>query len=162
MKKVVLVVAFALIGFVVQAQEGFKIGVNAQLPVGDAADVYSFGLSLDLLYMFEVSESFDIGITTGFSNAFLKSEFKDFGDPAQFIPIAAAARFKASEDFSIGADLGYALGINEGNDGGFYYRPMVGYDVSEMAQLTLSYSGVSVKDADFTFSTINLGVLFSL
>ncbi|MET6991113.1 hypothetical protein [Sediminicola arcticus] len=40
MKKAVLVAVFALIGFVVQAQEGFKIGVNAQLPVGDAADVY--------------------------------------------------------------------------------------------------------------------------
>ena len=162
MKKLVLVAVFALIGFGAQAQDGFKLGVNAQLPVGDAADVYSFGLSLDLVYMFEVSESFDAGITTGFSNAFLKSEFKDFGDPAQFIPIAAAARFKASDDFSIGADLGYALGINDGNDGGFYYRPIVGYDISENAQLTLSYSGVSVKDADFTFSTINLGILFSL
>lgn len=85
-----------------------------------------------------------------------------FEGEVQFLPIAASGRFNASEDFSIGADLGYALGINEGNDGGFYYRPIVGYNLSEKAQLNLSYTGVSIKDADFTWSTINLGVLFSL
>jgi len=159
MKKVFLIAAFALFGFGVQAQEGFKLGANLGLPMGDSGDVSSFSIGLDASYMFEVSDQFDAGISTGFSHAFLKDGFEG---EVQFLPIAASGRFNASEDFSIGADLGYALGINEGNDGGFYYRPIVGYNLSEKAQLNLSYTGVSIKDADFTWSTINLGVLFSL
>ncbi|QWX84685.1 outer membrane beta-barrel protein [Cellulophaga sp. HaHaR_3_176] len=164
MKKLFLVAAFALIGFSVQAQEGFKLGVTVQLPVGDASDFSSFGLGLDAAYMFEVSDQFDLGIATGFNNIFGKT-FEEQGfefevEDAQYIPLAAAARFKATEDFSVGADLGYAIGINEGNDGGFYYKPTVGYMVSEATQLNLSYVGISADGG--TFSTINLGVLFSL
>lgn len=164
MKKVLLIAAFAFVSFGVQAQEGFKLGVYAQLPIGDAGDITSFGLGLDAAYMFEVSDSFDAGIATGFINTFVKKELTDLGadSAVQFIPIAAAGRFSASEEFVIGADLGYALGINDGNDGGFYYRPLVGYNISEKTQLNVSYTGVSIKDADSSFSTINLGVLFSL
>lgn len=162
MKKLFLVAAFALIGFGVQAQEGFKLGANVGIPVGDAGDITSFSLGLDVAYMFGVSDNFDVGVATGFTNAFVKSELKDLGadSAVQFLPLAAAARFMASEDFSIGADLGYAIGINEGNDGGFYYKPTVGYMVSEATQLNLSYAGVSLEGV--SFSSVNLGVLFSL
>ena len=70
-----------------------------------------------------------------------------------------AARFMASEKFMLGADLGYALGMNEGNDGGFYYRPMAGYNVSAQFQVNLSYIGVSVDGG--SWSTINLGASYS-
>ncbi|AIY13744.1 outer membrane beta-barrel protein [Cellulophaga baltica] len=168
MKKVFLIAAMALFGFGVQAQDqdqsGFKLGLNVQLPVGDASDVSSFGLGLDAAYMFEVSDQFDLGVATGFSNVFGKTidagEFEIEIDDFQYIPLAAAARYNATEEFSVGADLGYAIGINDGNDGGFYYKPTVGYMLSEGTQLNLSYVGISVND--FTYSTINLGVLFSI
>ncbi len=165
-----MAVAFAAFGLSMQAQDatasksgkGFKIGVNAQLPTGDVAEFTPFGLGLDVAYLFEVSENFDAGVATGFSNIFVKSDFNDFLDPFQYLPIAAAAtgRFNATEDFSLGADLGYAVGISEGFDGGFYYKPLVGYMISDAAQLNLSYVGISIED--LTFSTLNFGVLFSL
>ena len=74
--------------------------------------------------------------------------------------MAGVARYKASEEISIGADLGYALGINDGNDGGFYYRPTVAYTVSEGVEINASYTGISLDGGSWT--TINLGVLFSL
>tara|TARA_R110000796_G_scaffold35017_3_gene90203 strand:+ start:189278 stop:189757 length:480 start_codon:yes stop_codon:yes gene_type:complete len=159
MKKVVLVIVIVLFGFSVQAQEGFKLGANIGLPIGDAGDLSSFSIGLDVAYMFEVSDSFDAGIVSGFSHAFLKD---GLDGEVQFLPIAASGRFKAADKFSIGADLGYAMGINDGNDGGFYYRPIAGYNISEKVQLNLSYTGISANDADFSWSTINLGVLFSL
>ncbi|MGB5435835.1 MAG: outer membrane beta-barrel protein [Maribacter sp.] len=164
MKKVVLVASLALIGFSMNAQDGFKLGANLGLPVGDAGDVSGFSVGLDAQYMFETAGEFDLGVATGFTNSFGKtigdSTFSIEVDDVQFLPLAGVARYKASEEFSIGADLGYALGINDGNDGGFYYRPTVGYAVSEGIEINASYTGISLDGG--TWSTVNLGVLFSL
>lgn len=164
MKKVILVAALALFGFSVNAQEGFKAGINLGLPVGDAGDLSGFSVGVDALYHWEVSETFHAGVATGFTNAFGKTiegdGFEIEVDNVQFLPIAASGRFSASEEFKIGADLGYAVGINDGNDGGFYYRPIVGYGVSEKVEINASYTGISLDGG--TWSTINLGVLFAL
>lgn len=164
MKKVVLIAALALIGLSVNAQDGLRIGANLGLPVGDAGDVSGFSIGLDAQYMFETAGEFDLGVATGFTNAFGKtigdSNFSIEIDDIQFLPLAGVARYKASEEISIGADLGYALGINDGNDGGFYYRPTVAYTVSEGVEINASYTGISLDGGSWT--TINLGVLFSL
>lgn len=164
MKKMFFVAALALFTFSVNAQEGFKVGANLGLPVGDAADVSGFSIGLDVAYHWEVADSFTAGVASGFTNAFGKKV--DIGtvsftlDDVQFLPIAASGRFAASEQFSVGADLGYAIGISDGNDGGFYYRPIVGYNLSGKTQLNVSYTGISMDGG--TWSTVNLGVLFAL
>ena len=164
MKKVVLVAVLALFGFSVNAQEGLKVGANLGLPVGDAGDVSGFSIGLDAQYMFESAGEFDLGVATGFTNAFGKtigdSNFSIEIDDIQFLPLAGVVRYKASEEISIGTDLGYALGISDGNDGGFYYRPTVAYAVSEGVEINASYTGISLDGGSWT--TINLGVLFSL
>lgn len=164
MRKLVIIIALAVFGFNLSAQEGIKVGINLGLPVGDAGDVSSFSIGLDAAYLWAVSDEFNAGIATGFTNAFGKSIDTglgsiDIGD-VQFLPVAASGRFNASEMFRVGADLGYALGINDGNDGGFYYRPLVGYAVSENIEVNLSYTGISADGG--TWSTINLGVSFGL
>ena len=170
MKKLFLFAALAVFGFsnVNAQEEGFKLGVTLALPMGDAGDGWSFGATLDATYLFDVADSFQLGATTGYQHFFGKTEEIDMGvfgtvevefDDAQFIPLAASARFYASEDFFFGADLGYALGLNEGNDGGFYYRPKVGYNLGG-ASILASYSGVSMDG--FTFSYVGVGVEFGL
>ncbi|MCX7547685.1 hypothetical protein OS188_06955 [Xanthomarina sp. F1114] len=169
MKKLFLTAAIAVFGFsIMSAQGGFKLGANFALPVGDAGDFSSFSIGLDAAYLVEVSEKFEVGAATGFSNAFGKTETvtilgytveADYDD-VQFIPVAAAARFKATEALYIGVDLGYAIGINDGNDGGFYYRPRVGYSFTDMIGANISYSGVSVDGGNW--STIGLGIEFTL
>ena len=120
-------------------------------------------------YLLEVSNKLNTCITTGFNHSFGKSETIDLGfgleaevdyDDTQFIPVAGAARFMATEKVMLGADLGYALGMNEGNDGGFYYRPMAGYNISEKLQVNLSYIGVAIEGV--SWSTINLGASFNI
>lgn len=169
MKKLFLFAALAVFGFsnVNAQEEGFKLGVTLALPMGDAGDGWSFGATLDATYLFDVADSFQLGATTGYQHFFGKEiEETFFGttisyevDDAQFLPLAVAARFYASEDFFFGADLGYAMGINEGNDGGFYYRPKVGYNLGG-ASILASYSGVSMDG--FTFSYVGVGVEFGL
>ncbi len=169
MKKLLLFAAVAVFGFSsVNAQE-FKAGVGVGLPSGDVSDAYTLNINLDLSYLWEVSDEFQAGVTTGYSHFMgdeesitilgttVTVEFEDAG----FIPLAAAGRFNVSEEFTLGADLGYAVGLSpDGNDGGFYYAPKVQYGVSEAIDIVASYRGVSVDGG--SFSSINLGVEFGL
>ena len=160
-----LVIAFMLFaGITLQAQEGFNVGINFGFPTGDASDFSSFSLGIDVNHLWGVAESFDAGVATGFTNAFGKKidigEFEVTVDDVQFIPIAAAGRYHFTDKFRAGGDLGYAIGLNEGNDGGFYYRPMVGYGITEKIEANFSYTGISLDGA--TWSTFVLGVMVNL
>jgi hypothetical protein len=164
MRNFVITAALALFCLGLHAQEGFKAGINLGLPVGDAGDVSGFSIGVDALYHWAVADSFNAGVAAGFTNAFGKDIDTGLGTveipDVQFLPIAASGRFSASDEFVVGADLGYAIGISDGNDGGFYYRPIVGYAVAESTEINLSYTGISLDGG--TWSTINLGVLFAL
>jgi hypothetical protein len=167
MKKLMLLAAIAVFGLTSVNAQNFNAGVTAGIPIGDFSDAYTFNVGLDVNYLWEVSDDFEAGVASGFNQSFGDDqEITLLGqtttlsvDDFQYIPIAAAGRFNASDDFQVGADLGYAVAVGEG-DGGFYYRPMVGYNVGETTQITLSYRGVSADGG--SFSTVNAGVNFSL
>ncbi len=163
MRKIILVWA-ALFAFSIgHAQGVFKIGAVGGLPTGDAADFSSFGLGADLYYMFGHEDSWlNFGPTVGFRNYF----GKDYeilgqtvaGDDVQFLPLAGAFRGKFLGLVNFGSDLGYAVGINDGNDGGFYFRPIVGIDIADAIELNVSYEGVVLDGA--SWSAFTAGILF--
>jgi hypothetical protein len=168
MKKLLFLAAFAVFGLSSMNAQDFNVGVSAALPMGDAGDITTFGVNLDVNYLWEVSDDFSAGIATGYQHYFgdeisetflgqtVTFEYDDFG----FLPIAAAGRFNVSEEFTLGADLGYAVGLSpDGNDGGFYYAPKVQYGVSESLDIVLSYKGIS---NDGSFDALSLGVEFGL
>lgn len=158
MKKLLCLAVIALFAMSTMNAQGFKPGVVVGLPIGDAGDFSSFTIGVDVSYFWEVSDQFDLGIVSGFTNSFIKSEFDGFDD-VQFLPVGAGARYNASEEFYIGADLGYGIGINDGNEGGFYYRPRVGYQITETISLNLSYASIS---NDGSWDNIMFGVEFGL
>ena len=158
MKNLTLLCLFLLCVFATQAQ-GLNGSVRASLPMGDADEVYSFGLAAELDYYFEAGDGFLVGPTVGFKYYFVKSDYSDFVDGAAFLPIGGSARFGISEDFWAGADLGYAVGVSEGNDGGFWYEPYIMYGLGGVG-IIASYSGISSDG--YTFSSVNLGVAFGL
>ena len=164
MKKTVLFIALLISGLAVQAQEGFNLGINFGLPTGDASDISSFSLGIDANHLWSVADSFDAGVATGFTNAFGKTQeivgFDVEFDDVQFLPVAAAGRFHASDRFRVGADLGYAIGLNDGNDGGVYYRPLVAYGITEKIEANFSYTGISLDGG--TWSTLVLGFMVNL
>lgn len=160
MRKLFLCAAIAVLGITsVNAQE-FKAGVNAGLITGDASDFYSFNLTLDAAYLWEVLDQVQVGVASGYSHSFAKEIAGFKGDDVSFLPLAAAGRLALSESFAFGADLGYAIGLNDGNDGGFYYAPRIQYGVSESIDIVAKYTGVS-RDGG-SFNTITLGIEFGL
>ncbi|AWX46295.1 hypothetical protein HME9304_03327 [Flagellimonas maritima] len=170
MKKNVLFSFAMLLGFaLVHAQGDFKAGIGAGLPIGDAGDLATFAIAVDLGYLFEVSDDFQVGPTVGYSHSFgeetdIVVDGEEIGnvevDDVQFIPIGGAARFNLSETFSLGADLGYAIGVNDGNDGGFYYSPRAAYSVSEALDIVFAYRGVSLDGG--SWDILSLGLEFDI
>ena len=139
MKKLLLFITILTFAFNANAQdadssqsdnsgEGFNLGLHAGIPVGDFDEVSSFVLGLDVSYLFNVSDGFDVGIATGYINFFGK-DFNGFKvDDLGIIPIAASTRVALGQKVFIGIDLGYGIITNEGSagTGGFYYYPKIG------------------------------------
>ena len=147
-----------------QAQGQFRAGLSGGIPIGDAGDLATFAIAVDLGYLFEISDTFDAGPTIGYSHSF-GDDISGGGitievDDVQFIPVAASGRFEVAPDFTLGADLGYAIGVNDGNDGGFYYSPRAQYSVSDAIDIVVAYRGVSL-DGD-TWGIISAGVEFGI
>ncbi|WP_422350717.1 hypothetical protein [Flagellimonas sp.] len=161
MKRTYLIaIALFVLMFSAKAQDrsNIKAGFSGGIPVGDAADFSSFSLGLDFNYHWGVSELLDAGVATGFINAFgetleNQTEFEDI----QFIPVAGSVRIYPTYHFKFGVDGGYAVGVNEGNDGGLFYRPVVGYNITGNTELNVSYTAV---ENDGTFAIATVGILF--
>jgi hypothetical protein len=162
---VLVIIALVTVSFSTMAQRvdrtNFKAGIHGGVPFGDISDYSNFEIGLDLGYHWGVSELIDAGISTGFIN----NDTVDFGPVEvegdfpniQYIPVAAAFRLYPTYDFKLGADVGYAVGINDGNTGGLYVRPMIGVNVSSNTEINISY--IKISD-DYDFSMAALGILF--
>ncbi|MTE25901.1 outer membrane beta-barrel protein [Winogradskyella ouciana] len=160
MKKLFLA-AFAVFAFASVNAQDFNASISGALPIGDAGDGWTFGVNLDVNYLWEVSDDFQAGVTAGVAHYF-GDEISGFEiEDATFIPIGAAGRFAVSEEFTLGANLGYGIGIApDGNDGGFYYSPRVQYGVSDSLDIVFAYTGISIEGG--SFDAISLGVEFGL
>ncbi len=161
MKKILISLLALFIFGSVQAQGTFKIGLMGGVPTSDASDLSNLVLGADAYYMIgKKSALFRLGPTIGFRNFFGKeiSEGFEFED-AQFLPIGAAARVNIIGIVNLGADLGYAVGITDGLDGGFYFRPVVALGLLQILELNFSYE--SISDAA-TWGNFNIGVLLVL
>lgn len=161
MKKLLLVAMMAF-GLAVNAQEGqLNVGGTIGLPVGDASQDF-MGLSvtgaIEANYLFNVSDKFQVGPSVSYIH------FNGEGTDVAFLPLAAAARYAVAEKVTIGADLGYGIGIRpDANDGGFYYRALVGYKVTDKITLHLDYSAnnVSENSVSSTFASFGIGGTYS-
>lgn len=165
MKKIFLVILVAFNLSISQAQEGIGVGFNIGIPVGNTTDYAAFIAGVDAEYLYDIyDETYYAGIATGFINAFTKDLKVSGGtiklDNVQFLPVAAAARYYVNYTFYVGGDLGYAVGINEGNNGGIYYRPRMGFGLSEKIYINISLVGVSQKEMDYNTTTLGFEYRF--
>lgn len=164
MRKLLLIQVFLLCCISAVQSQTFKIGASLGLPAADASDISSFVLGADAYYYFtDIDAVVEIGGTAGLRNFFGK-EITVLGetfsvDDAQFLPLAVAGRLKLFGVLTGGADIGYAVGITDGLDGGLYFRPVVGIDIADTIELNASFE--SISDAA-TWGNFNVGILFEL
>lgn len=144
------------------AQKELNIGLNGGFTIGDIDDKASAGFGLDGNYLFDWFNEFKIGPSLGV-NYYLPKDVKGKEtNPFVYVPIGGAVRFQPKEeDFYVGLDFGYAIGVSPSGDrGGVYFKPMVGYSISEGFRANLFYSGVKKKIV--TYSYIGLGLSFDI
>ena len=163
-------IVIALASFTASAQDGNRVDVATQgglqsigfisLPISDAGEISSFGIGLDVKYLFPVSYTLSLGVATGYANYFIKDiELNNESielDDEKFVPIAATAQYDIFNKLSVGLDIGYVISLGDIIDDGFYYRPVINYSISEKIMLNFSYSVVGNENLDW--STINLGL----
>lgn len=163
MKKLLLIASFALLTWSVQAQNEFIGGAEIGLPIGDAGDIATFNIAVQLGYLFEINDEVQLGPKIAYSHSFGEDIDTPLGsfevDDTQFLPIALVGRYNFTDVFLFGLDLGYGIGLNDFNDGGFYYSPYFAYGVSEKVALMAAFRGIAVDGG--SFDVISLGVEFS-
>lgn len=116
-----------------QSNSWLKVGALIGAPTGAVSDHTSFVFGLDVAAQFLRTNNFGVGIATGYSKYFEKSdtpEFQGMNDGFGAIPLGLLLRFYPQpEGIFVGTDLGYTFlsGVTSENKGGAYIRPMVGY-----------------------------------
>ena len=173
MKKLFLTGALALFGLMnaQKTEPGFRLGVNAGIPVGDFGKFTTFTAGVDLAYLYPLAENFRLGVATGYSHYFgkktktdlilvtLKNEVPDVG----IIPVAATAEFTFGDsNVFLGADLGYAFFTKKdfkNENGSFYYQPKLGYSFDKRHDLYFSYKGFTRNNANA--GSLNLGYAYN-
>jgi hypothetical protein len=161
MKNLLSVVLFTIFCTSLSAQEGIKVGLHGSFPFNDFSDAVVLAAGIDAGYMHALGEVVDAGVMTGFINGFPDNFGGDLDLPSiQFLPLAASVRIWPSNSFSFGGEIGQAFGINEGNDGGLYYKPTIGYLFGTNTEVNLSYTGIKLDGA--TWSTVNVGFLHTI
>ena len=145
MKKVFLIGSILIAGCIgAYAQKGFTFGVGANigLPVGNASDITSFIVGGELQGECKFNENVSAVFTTGYTH-FIG---KDLGLGVKInygaIPILAGIRYYPTGKFFIGGQAGYSFFTGDASDGGFTYKPQIGYN-AEAVQLALSYNAIT-------------------
>lgn len=135
-----------------------KAGITAGAPVGDAADVASFNLGLDLRGQYLFNPNFAIGVVSGYTHYFGKDNVDDFG----VIPLAGFARYYFTKSgIFIGADLGYGFLSNvEDNGGGLYLNPQIGYHNRDWNIYGFYQNTFAENDVDI--QSVGVGVTYNI
>ncbi|MEJ6979602.1 outer membrane beta-barrel protein [Pedobacter sp. P351] len=142
MKKILLLAVFAAAAFTASAQESrtrFSIGLEAGLPVGDAGDVFSFGIGGTAKAEIPVAAKAFATVSAGYTSLSLEKDVKDAfdalgidSDPQGFVPLKAGLKYFFGKNFYGAGELGAAIGTKKGSETAFAWAPGIGisYPVS--------------------------------
>ncbi len=171
MKKLILLAAFTVFGFcIATAQDGIKFSLNGAYSLGDqdevtAAAFTEYGFGVDVYKFWEIGPV-SVGPGIGYHHFFgreiteglITIEYDNF----RFFTMTGSARFYILDELFFGGDVGYAMALDEINDGGFHYRPKVGYNIGAFT-IHASYWSTEIDffdDQSLRFSSLGLGVEF--
>ncbi|MEM9680174.1 MAG: outer membrane beta-barrel protein [Bacteroidota bacterium] len=126
-----------------KGSHNYGAGLTGGIVVGDFEDAYSSDIGVEVVYLYGLTDRISIGASTGFTNYF-GDDITIGGitvgvDDAQFIPLTGSFRFSPLPKFFVGGDIGYAIGINDGNEGGFYASPRANYLITDKFIVNAGY-----------------------
>ncbi len=169
MKKTILILlVFLGVGLSVNAQSNFEVGINAGLPVGNVVEKFTdYTVGFEANYYFLYLNNLKVGASAGYLFFKGKNDKTVSYENTQFLPVAASFRFTIADRLVLGTDVGYGIGLSpKGNEGGFYIRPSLGYNITSGTTLQASFYSIDAKDktdtSQYEFGSISLGLVFRL
>ncbi|MGD1839723.1 MAG: hypothetical protein ACFB0B_02345 [Thermonemataceae bacterium] len=171
MKKIIFITIIAFVGIIVTTEaqtiekgsQIYGIGLNGGFVVRDFEEIYSANIGIDLFYLYAISDRIALGASTGFANYFgdeitMASGMTEDVDNAQFIPVAGSVRVSPIRNIILGADVGYAIGVNEDNEGGFYLSPRATYLINEKFPLFTGYRSIDIDGINLESIQFGIGI----
>lgn len=160
MKKSILLIGLVTLAFTVRGQ--VKVGAHLGLPGGSVSDAYSVAFGVDTYLMMGKP---DAVFKFGLNASFLTYRGDELDVPNQslkidneyFLPLALAPRLNL-DLLTLGLDVGYAVPISD--DGGFYFKGALGFDITRRIELDIYYQSITVIGT--IYRSYGLGLLFEL
>jgi hypothetical protein len=163
MKKLFVIAASIFTYLAVHAQETsplkFSIGLEAALPVGDFADVSSFGIGGSAQADLWVADKLTLLLNAGYIS-FQGKSYGGVRDKASgFIPVQAGFKYNLTDQLYGLAQLGATFITEKNSETLFTYAPGLGYKLSPNLDALLKYTGFSAKGIDL--SAVGLRVAYT-
>ncbi len=151
MKKLFFIAAFTATTFAVQAQDeaqpvAFSIGLEGALPVGNLAEVASFGIGGSAQVDLTVAPTLAITLNAGYISMSYKNAFG--GGSVGYIPVLGGIKYAFTEQVYGSAQLGATFYSESGGGTSFTYAPGIGYKFSPNFDALLKYTGWSQKNVE--------------
>lgn len=162
MKKIITFI-LTLLSLNFYAQESdLNIGVNVGLTDSQVKQYSDIVVSADVSYLFGFFEDFKLGSMVSF--VYFTPKFIDNANvkPFMYLPVGASVGVQLFDELAyIGSDVGYAIGLSpSGDKGGFYFKPLVGYNLNNSARIQVFYAGI--LKSEFIYSHIGVGFSFNI
>lgn len=159
MKQFLIVSLMTLFGLnIAKAQNNFEIGIIYGTTVNEVFGSRSGNIGGGVAYYFQPVENLRVGPMVLFDH-FASND--QYGIDASFLDIAASAKYNFIPALFGGLDIGYAVALEEGYNGGFMVRPRFGWS-TRITDLYIAYKGILATqdyyvdaDYDLNFSAVN-------
>lgn len=157
-----IVITFFINTINAQQERELNVGVNGGITTGIIKNYASAAFGIEANYLFDWYEDFKLGPSVNLIYFSPKGEAGEDAKPFIYMPVGGSVIFKANtEKFYIGTDLGYAVGISPSGDrGGIFFKPQVGYQISDNLKLNIFYATVKKRQPSYEY--VGLGVLFDI
>lgn len=147
------------------SEHHYGLGINGGITLGTYDDSYSNNVGIDLYYLYNIHRKLYIGGSTGLAN-YLGNNLNILVNGneklknALFIPLLASLRFSPYKNFLVGPDIGFAIRLNSGNDGGFYISPRVTYFIEGKFPVFAGYRLINLNGKGLGSIQFGLGYKF--
>jgi len=159
MKKITLSVFMSLLTFFsLKAQSNFEIGVIFGTTINEVYGSRSGNIGGGVAYYFQPVDNLRVGPLVLFDHF---SSNDSYGIDASFLDIAASAKYNFIPALFGGLDLGYAVALEEGYNGGFMARPRFGWS-TRLTDLYIAYKGIFATQDYYSESQYNYAAVSSL
>src|SRR5690606_23776892 len=159
MKQILLVSLLAIFGLnISKAQNNFEIGIIYGTTVNEVFGSRSGNIGGGVAYYFQPVDKLRVGPMVLFDH-FASNDAQ--GIDASFLDIAASAKYNFIPALFGGLDLGYAVALEEGYNGGFMVRPRFGWS-TRLTDLYIAYIGIFATQDYYSQSHLNYAAVSSL